>query len=32
MSITETMIDIPAEHARNVFGQYDVYIKKSNVR
>ena len=28
MSITETMIDIPAEHARNVFGQYDVYIKK----
>lgn len=28
MSITETMIDIPAEHARNVFGQYDVFIKK----
>ena len=28
MSITETMIDIPAEHARNVFGQFDVYIKK----
>lgn len=28
MSITETMIDIPAEHARNVFGQYDIYIKK----
>ena len=28
MSITETMIDIQAEHARNVFGQYDVYIKK----
>ena len=28
MSITETMIDIPAEHTRNVFGQYDVYIKK----
>ena len=22
------MIDIPAEHARNVFGQYDVFIKK----
>lgn len=28
MSITKTMIDIPAEHTRNVFGQYDVYIKK----
>lgn len=28
MSITETMIDIPSDHARNVFGQYDVYIKK----
>ncbi|NCC00670.1 MAG: PhoH family protein [Clostridia bacterium] len=28
MSITEIMIDIPAEHARNVFGQYDIYIKK----
>ena len=28
MSITETIIDIPAEHARNVFGQFDVYIKK----
>lgn len=28
MSITETMIDIPAEHARNVFGQFDIYIKK----
>ena len=28
MSITETMIDVPAEHARNVFGQYDIFIKK----
>ena len=28
MSITEAMIDIPSDHARNVFGQYDVYIKK----
>ena len=28
MSITETILDIPAEHARNIFGQYDVYIKK----
>ena len=28
MSITETIIDIPAQHARNVFGQFDVYIKK----
>ena len=28
MGITETMIDVPAEHARNVFGQFDVYIKK----
>ena len=28
MSITETMIDVPADHARNVFGQYDIFIKK----
>ena len=28
MSIIETMIDIPAEHERNVCGQYDQYIKK----
>ncbi len=28
MSITEEMIDIPAEHIRNVFGGYDQYIKK----
>ena len=28
MSITETIIDIPSEHTRNVFGQFDVYIKK----
>ncbi len=30
MSITETILDIPAEHVRNIFGQYDVYIKKLN--
>ena len=28
MSITETTIDVPADHARNVFGQYDIFIKK----
>ncbi len=28
MSITEEMVDIPAEHIRNVFGDYDNYIKK----
>lgn len=28
MSITETMIDVPSDHARNVFGQYDIFIKK----
>lgn len=28
MSITESMIDVPAEHARNIFGQYDLFIKK----
>lgn len=27
MSLIETIIDIPAEHQRNVFGQYDAYIK-----
>ncbi len=28
MSVIETMIDIPAEHERNVCGQFDQYIKK----
>ncbi len=28
MSVIETMIDIPAEHERNVCGQFDEYIKK----
>ena len=28
MSITESMIDVPVEHARNIFGQYDLFIKK----
>lgn len=28
MSILEAVIDIPAEHERNVFGQFDVYAKK----
>lgn len=27
MSIVETMIDIPVEHTKNVFGQFDSYIK-----
>ncbi|BCN30580.1 PhoH family protein [Anaeromicropila herbilytica] len=27
MSIVETIIDIPAEHEKNIFGQYDAYIK-----
>lgn len=27
MSIVETIIDIPAEHEKNVFGQFDTYIK-----
>jgi len=27
MSITETIIDIPAEHEKNVFGRFDVYAK-----
>jgi len=27
MSITETIIDIPAEHEKNVFGGYDAYVK-----
>lgn len=28
MSLTELIIDIPAEHENNVFGQFDVYAKK----
>lgn len=28
MAILETIIDIPAEHERNVFGQFDIYAKK----
>jgi phosphate starvation-inducible PhoH-like protein len=28
MSLLELMIDIPAEHEKNVFGQFDVYAKK----
>ena len=28
MSVIETIIDIPAEHERNVCGQFDVYLKK----
>lgn len=28
MSLSELMMDLPAEHERNVFGQFDTYIKK----
>ena len=28
MSNIESIMDIPSNHARNVFGQYDSYIKK----
>ncbi len=28
MSLTETLIDIPAEHERNVCGQFDCFLKK----
>lgn len=28
MGLTEVMIEIPAEHERNVFGQFDAYAKK----
>ena len=28
MGMTETILEIPAEHERNVFGQFDVYAKK----
>lgn len=27
MSIVETILDIPAEHEKNVFGQFDSYVK-----
>ena len=27
MSITELLLEIPADHIRNVFGQYDAYVK-----
>ena len=27
MGILETMIDIPAEHEKNVFGQFDIFEK-----
>ncbi len=29
MGILETMIDIPAEHEKNVFGQFDIFAKKN---
>ena len=28
MSIIETIVDVPADHQRNVFGQFDVFVKK----
>ena len=28
MGIVETLIDIPAEHERNVCGQFDAFLKK----
>lgn len=28
MNIAETLIDIPSEHERNVFGQFDAFVKK----
>lgn len=28
MSVIETIVDIPVQHERNVFGQFDEYIKK----
>ncbi len=28
MSLMETVIDVPAEHVTNVFGQFDIYLKK----
>ena len=29
MSLSETIIDLPAEHEKNVFGQFDMYAKKT---
>ena len=28
MSTIETIVDVPADHQRNVFGQFDVFVKK----
>lgn len=28
MSLSELVIDIPAEHEQNIFGQFDAYVKK----
>ena len=28
MGIIETIVDIPIEHAKNVFGQFDDFLKK----
>ena len=28
MSLTEVSLNIPTDHMANVFGQFDVYIKK----
>ena len=28
MGLMEAVIDIPAEHEKNVFGQFDAYVKK----
>lgn len=28
MSLSELMIEIPGEYEANVFGQFDVYVKK----
>ena len=28
MAILETIMEIPAEHERNVFGQFDMFAKK----
>ena len=32
MGLMETVIDIPAEHEANVFGQFDAYAKKIRTR
>ena len=28
MSITETIVDIPSGHIKNIFGQFDIFVKK----